>query len=579
MLARKKELAMKTFTLNRRTLLTGAVATSSVGFLAACGAGNGGKTTGAESASALGVGEDIAKLISMNPKKREELRPGGEVNLAMLTLGPDFSPVNSNGNTLDSVTVMSAVHASAISGCWMYDFEGKPAVNPDFCASFETELENGVQTHRIKLNPKAQFNDGTPIDIEALRATVKAMSGKNSAYNIVTSGAYEFVESIEHEGDAIKVTMSRPYYPIQSLFANILHPALAEVKNFNDGFVDNPRPEWGAGPFTVADWNSSEKRLALVPNNKWWGEKPVLERLIWRQMESSAQRAAFKNGELDAMRADTLTAYKDIEKTEGTEVRRGQRLWGGGIDMMSGRIPVELRKAIMASLDRKALAEIRFNGLNWSEEIPGSNLLMPFSEQYEDNFEKVVGKWDAAKILEDAGYKKSGDFYAKDGKNASFAITIFGDDPVNSAMAQALVQQMKSAGIEATIDTQPDANYGNVLGNYDYDYTIAGWTIGSDATVATNQYYSKANGNEKFGDDDIDAMIKKMQVTEDDAERNKLCNEIEAKHLERYAAQATAFNGPLIQVVKKNLANYGAPLFGGFDVNPGNWSLLGWVKE
>lgn len=569
----------RNFVVNRRSLLLGTSALSLTGLLAACGGGNGGNTTSAESASALGVGEDIAKLVSINPKKREELKEGGQVTLPLGTLGPDFSPYNENGNSSDTITAVSSFNTAARSGLWQADFEGKTSINPDFCESFETKMEDGKQVHRIKLNPKAKFNDGTPIDIKVLQVTAKVLSGENAKYNIVDAGSYKYIDTIEEDGDAIKVTMKQPYYPVDSVFWQIMHPALEDVETFNNGFIDKPRPEWGAGPFTVEEWNSSEKRLTVKRNDKWWGEKPVLEKVIFRQMEAAAGRAAFKNGEIDAVGASTLTAYKDVEGTADTEIRRGQRLFSGGLNMQSGRLPVEIRKAVMAAVDRKGLAEIRFNGLNWSEEIPGSMMLMPFSEYYEDNFSKVKEKWgDAAKILEGAGYKKDGDFYKKDGKNAKFAVTTFGDDPVEGAMAQTLVQQMKAAGIECAIDNQPDSNFADILGNKKYDMTFSGYSVGADATAVTSQYYLAANNAEGLGDAEIDKMITEMQVIEDTKERNKKCNEIERAHLEKYAAIASIFNGPAISAVKTSLANYGPALFGSFDAKPSRWAELGWVK-
>ncbi len=569
----------RNFVVNRRSLLLGTSALSLTGLLAACGGGNGGNTTSAESASALGVGEDIAKLVSINPKKREELKEGGEVKIPLAEIGPDFSPYNNNGNSVETQTAVSSFNTAARSGLWSFDYEGKSSINPDFCESFETKMEDGKQVHRIKLNPKAKFNDGTPIDIEVLKVTAKVLSGENEKYNIVDPGAFKYMDTIEQDGDAIKVTMKQPFYPVNQVFWQFLHPALEDVETFNNGFVDKPRPEWAAGPFIVDEWNSSEKRLTVKRNDKWWGETPVLERVIFRQMEASAARAAFKNGEIDAVAANTLTAYKDVEGTADTEVRRGQRLFSGGINMSSGRIDLPLRKAIMASLDRKALAEIRFNGLNWSEELPGSMMLMPFSEYYEDNFSKVKDKWgEASKILEEAGYKKEGDFYKKDGKNAKFSVTTFGDDPVGAAMSQTLVQQMKSAGIECVIDNQPDANFADVMGNNKFDMTFSGYSVGPDATVVASQYYLSSNNPEGIGDKDIDKMIAEMSVIEDAKERNAKCNEIERAHLEKYASLSTFFNGPSIAVVKSSLANYGPALFGSFDSRPSRWIELGWTK-
>ena len=571
------------FVFNRRTLLTGTAALGGMGLLAACGGGNGngGGASNAESASALGVGEDIAKLISVNPKERSELKQGGELRLPSVEIGPNFNNSSNAGNSSYNSSIIAACSPISVTGLWTSDFEGNWTVNKDFCESFEETKEGDKQAFKIKLNPKAKFNDGTPIDVEALKATVEIFrDGGKKGFDLVDPGALKYVESVEADGDnsTAKVIMSRPYYPIADIFGSgVLHPAVNDKKTFNDGFTDKFHTEWQAGPFKLEKWNSAEKVLTVVPNEKWWGEKPLLDRITFRQMESSAARAAFKNGEIDAIAASTLTAYKDVENTEGTEVRRGQRLFSGGLNMSSFRLPVEMRKAIFAAADRKALADIRFNGLNWTEDVPGSMMLMPFDSDYQDNFTKATEGWEAGKILEEAGYKKDGDFYKKDGKNASFQITTFGDDPVSAAMAQTLVQQMKSAGIDAKIDNQPDANFGTVVGNKEFDLTFSGYTVGSDATVAAQQYYLSEN-NDGTGSPKIDKMIEEMGQIKDDKERNKKANEIEVAHMKEFASMGTVFNGPDIFVVKKELANYGAALFGDKRSNAKGWINVGWIK-
>lgn len=571
----------KNFVMNRRTLLMGSLAAGSVGLLAACGGGSSSGSSGAASASALGVGEDIAKLVSVNPKEKSDLKEGGVLNLPVGSLGPDFNTNSQNGNSADTALVISTVSAISTTGLWQSDFAGVSTVNKDFCESFESSLEDGVQIHRIKLNPKAKFNDGTAIDIKALQATANVFKSADNGYNIVNSGAYAYVKSVEADGDdfTVKVTMETPYYPSDSLFGAVLHPALEDREIFKDGFVDNPRPEYMAGMFKVDNWNSAEKTFTVVPNENWWGEKPILERITFKQMEPAAARAAFKNGEIDATGARTQAAYKDVDGTAGSEMRRGQRLFSGGLNVNPARVTDQaLRLAIFAAADRKALADIRFAGLNWSEELPGSMLLMPFSAEYRDNFSKAIEGKTPATILEGAGYEKSGDYYAKDGANAKVAITNFGDDPSGAALSQTFVQQMKAAGIECTIDQQPDANFAKVVGNKEYDVTFSGYTVGPEGITATSQYYLSSN-NDGIGNAEIDKMIGEMMLIEDDKERAAKCNEIELKHMQEVTTLGTVFNGPDIYACKTGLANYGAALFGSTRLDPTSWAKVGWVKE
>ena len=46
------------------------------------------------------------------------------------------------------------------------------------------ETKDGVQTVEFKINPKAVFNDGTPIDVEAVKAYWEIYKGGgDSGYN------------------------------------------------------------------------------------------------------------------------------------------------------------------------------------------------------------------------------------------------------------------------------------------------------------------------------------------------------------------------------------------------------------
>ncbi|MFC2656216.1 MAG: ABC transporter family substrate-binding protein, partial [Rothia dentocariosa] len=446
--------------------------------------------------------------------------------------------------------------------------------------SFTPGKEGEKVIVKIVLNPQAKFNDGTPIDVKALQATWKTQQKADGEYNIVASDIYGYVESVEAEEDNfhVKVTFSKPFYPLNALFTFILHPALEDPKVFNEGFVDNLHPEWGCGPFTINDggFNSSEKTVTVVPNDKWWGDKPVLEKIIFRQMDEPAKKAAFKNDEIDAAAAGTASAYSEFKAVAGTELHKGVRLHVSGIDVNPRRVKdAAVRKAIFYGLDREALAKIRYQGLPYEEEIPGSMLHMPFSEYYQDAFPKVEGSPKDAikKVLEDAGYTKDGEFYAKDGQQIHYKIVIFGDDPVDKGMAQTFTRNMKEAGLNIEVDQHPEGDFGRVLGNWEYDITFAGYEANNpDATVATQQFFHSSN-SDGIGSPEIDAMIDEMLLIEDDKERNLKCDEIEKKHTAELAFLGCAANGPHYVFTKKGLANYGAFLFKTID-----WTKVGWVK-
>lgn len=558
---------------SRRALIGGTAALGAVGLLSACGNGS----ASAEKTKAAGAGANIKDLYNINAQDVNSLKKGGTLRLPSGSIGPNFNVYTQSGNTGDNTNVMSTIGQA---GLWLMDFDGTYTLNKDFAVSFTPGKSGDKIQVAIKLNPKAVFNDGTPINYKALQSTWNIFKSLDNGYNIVSSGIYEFVESVEKTEDdySVMVTFSKPYYPLQSLFAEILHPAMEDVELFNNGFVDNPHPEYWAGPFTLADkgWDSTAKTFSVVPSDKWWGTKPLLEKIVFTQMESSAARAAFRNDEIDAIGANTSASYTEVKSVAGAELRKGTRLYAGGLDINPRRVKdAALRKAIFAGVNREALAKIQFQGLPYEESIPGSMLHMPFSPYYQDNYPTPNNSVsEAQKILEAAGYAKKGDYYEKDGQKASCAVVVFGDDPTTKGRAQTFTQQMKDVGIEIRIDQRADSEFASVLGNWDYDISFSGYGVSTpDATEATKQFYYSEN-NDGNGSKEIDALIDAMTVMEDDKARNLACNEIEKKHMAEFAFLGTITNGPDFMMAKKTLANYGPSLYKSTD-----WTAVGWMNS
>ncbi|MDQ0754845.1 ABC-type transport system substrate-binding protein [Arthrobacter sp. B3I4] len=381
----------------------------------------------------------------------------------------------------------------------------------------------------------------------------------------------------------VVVTTTQPVYPLDSLFTGFVHPAVNTPEIFNTGFTGEMHPEWMAGPFKVDKYDAAAKTVTMVPNDKWWGTKPVLESVVFRQLETSAQIAAFKNGEIDGVSANTISLYKQLDGTKNSEVRRGQRLFAGGLNINAQKAPmtdVAIRKAIFTAVDREALRKVRFNGLNWEEESSGSMMLLPFSKYYQDNYPVTESGPDAAKkVLTDAGYKaNAAGIMEKDGVPAAFKISNFGDDPTTLAFAQTLQKQLQAGGMDVGIDQRGSADFGKVVGSRDFFLSISGYTVGSDATDSVKQFYDSKTNTNKLGDAELDAKIKKLSTIADDAERNKAAMEVEKEHMAKYFSMGVVMNGPQISFARTGLANYGPSLFKSLSQVP-DWTTIGWEKK
>jgi peptide/nickel transport system substrate-binding protein len=540
--------------------------------LALTGCGGGGTPSGPDAGKGQDAGSDLTKLISINAKDAKDLEPGGTVTLPLGSIGPVFNGFSNTGNSGDN----TALHRP---------IDGTATPNKDFCEDVKSEVKDGKQTITIKVNEKATYNDGTPIDVKAFQNTWNMLKGENKDIDVVTSGAYEFVDSVKagSSDKEVVVTTTQPVYPLDALFSGLIHPAVNTPEIFNTGFTGELHPEWMAGPFKVDKYDSAAKTVTLAKNDKWWGAKPVLDKVVFRQLETSAQIAAFKNGEIDGVSANTITPYKQLEGTKDSEIRRGQRLFAGGLNLNAQKAPltdVAIREAIFTAVDREALRKVRFNGLNWEETSSGSMMLLPFSKYYQDNYPATeTGPEAAKKVLTDAGYKpNAAGIMEKDGVPAAFKISNFGDDPTTLAFAQTLQKQLQAGGMDVGIDQRASADFGKVLGSRDFFLSVSGYGVAADATDTVKQFYDSKTNENGLGDAELDAEIKKLSSIEDNAERNKAAMEVEKKHMAKYFSMGVVMNGPQISFVRSGLANYGPSLFKSASQVP-DWTTIGWEKK
>lgn len=303
-----------------RTMKVSAVALASALALSACGGG--GKGSGPE------AGKEGSTKTATNPQDVSKLEKGGTLQLAVSGIGPDFNRFSANGNSVDTADMLSPMYQASV---FNYKADGTPVLNKDFMEDAKSETKNGQQVIKYTFNPKAKWNDGTPFDYKTLKNMAEVLSGKNPEYAVVTTAGYEDIEKVEQgskPNEAI-VTMKKghDFYPWEDLFSDgsgegMFHPDINSPEIFNKGF-SKLHPEWMAGPYKLEKYDEAAKNVSMVPNDTWWGEKPILNKIIFRAMESTATIAAFKNGEVDTVNVANESRYKQAKGAANSEERRG----------------------------------------------------------------------------------------------------------------------------------------------------------------------------------------------------------------------------------------------------------------
>ncbi len=539
--------------------------------LGACSSGGG--------SSSEGPSEEISLTGQYNPTDRDQVQDGGELVLPINELNSQMNTFHANF-TGSTAQIWEWYNPSL----YRLDEKGNWSVDPNYLTGVTDEVVDGNLVLTFNVVEKAVFNDGTPIDVAAYQNTWRIMRGTED-YPINGSDGYERVTSVEagESNKQVVVTFDGVYPWWQNMFGILLHPAITSAEIFDTAYQGKLVPEWGAGPFTVGSADFDTGVVTFVRNDKWWGNPAKLDKVTYRKMESQAVINAFQAGEIDAASVSNKDHLATAQSMgDAVEIRKAMAPYQGLITVNS-RAPLlgdlEVRKAIMTGIDRSQLASIRFNGLNYTEEPPGSILTFQVQDVYEDNFGSVVtyNQDEAKSILDAAGWAVGSDgIREKDGQRLSLTYVVIGEASVDKAQAVALQKMMKDIGVELNVTERPASDWATILNERDFDLITSGFSFADPNGVAYIDYFYGTQSPLNMsgtGSPEIDAKIAEVEALPTAEEQFKAGNALEREVFATYGIMPY-YNGPEIVAVKKGLANYGATVFVTIPKED-----IGWVKS
>lgn len=542
----------------RRGATTATVAALAL-VLTACGGGGG--------QGPAQTGEALSTTPAFNEQPYENVRDGGEVTL------PVRSEINAQFNnfqadmTSDTRTVWNWYNPVIIT----FSPTGDPQINADYVTEAREENVGGNTRITYTINPKAVYNDGTPIDWRAFEATWKANNATNDAYLVNSSDGYDRISSVTRGADDKQavVTFRGANAAWPAIFNNLLHPKALAPEVFNQGYLNNPHPEWGAGPYRVTNFDRQNSTITFERNPRWWGRTGKLDRVTLVQMETAAKINAFRNGQIDAAEAETAEYLEQARSVPGADVRISG-LPASYLMTLNSESPLladpAVRRAIMQGTDRKQIADITFQGLNYSEDPLGSLVNKPFQPGYQDNLTAAVagGAAAAQQGLDAAGWVPGPDgVRTKNGQRLTVSYVQTGDTPTRRAVSGALVAMMKNIGVELTVRQVPSSDFAKVIANKEFDMLISGFRSSDPyGAVGICQLYCSDSqlNNSGTGTPQLDAELKQVPTKPTIQEQNAAANAAEKKALATFGL-LPIYSGPEIWATKPGLANFGSGIF------------------
>ncbi|TNM61413.1 ABC transporter substrate-binding protein [Aliirhizobium smilacinae] len=230
------------------------------------------------------------------------------------------------------------VTANTYSKLVMLDPADTSKVIGDLAASW-TVSDDGM-TYTFKLKPDLKFASGNPLTAEDVAFSFEraVKLDKSPAFLLTQFGLTgdNVAEKAKATApDTFTFTVDKAYAP--SFVLNVLTATVASVvdKKVATEHAKAMTPsadykydsdfgnEWmktgfaGSGPYKVLAWRANEA-VIMEANPNYYGEKPKLKRVIYRHMkESSGQRLALENGDIDVARNLEPNDVDAVSKKEG----------------------------------------------------------------------------------------------------------------------------------------------------------------------------------------------------------------------------------------------------------------------
>jgi peptide/nickel transport system substrate-binding protein len=459
-----------------------------VGVLAAvalmAAAGCGGGRAGAP--AAVGGSASFAECVSHpNDCNGGPTTRGGTLTYAVEKPINGWNIAEADASSFESAQVLAGVLPSAFIA--YPDLSVR--VNSDLLVS-ATQTATSPQTVVYRIQPRATWDDGTPISGDDLAYAWQTQNGKTCPDCAAASTAgYDQITSLTQGdgGKMVTVTFQPAFADWKSLFANLYPAHLArahgDLATSWKWFNTNP-PSFSGGPYKISGYEPGVA-VTEVPNPRWYGRiQPALNRLVFRIItDQAAEITALRNNEVQVIYPHpTADLVNSVKADPSVQYTVGKGLSWEHLDinvknpMLADRA---LRRAIFTAIDLNAIIRKTVGQVLADTPPLGSHNFVPGQPGYRDVISATgQGTGDVAKarkLLTDAGYRSVGNaLQTPAGAPVNLRVSYAVGNELRARAAELVQAQLGQLGI--TVRMVPVSDFGAALTGGDFDLILFAWT-------------------------------------------------------------------------------------------------------
>ena len=439
----------------------------------------------------------------------------------------------------------------------LYDIDEKLNIAPQLAAAMPV-VSDGGKTVTIKLRPGVKFNDGTPMNAEAVKYSLdrhREMKGSNRRSELDHVTVVEVVDPT-----TVRLRLKSPLSPLVAILTDRagMPVSPAAANKLGDKF--------GTAPVCVGPWQFVERipqdRIVLERSPHYFDPSQAkFDKIIFRIIpDDNVRLANLRSGDIDVMHQVAPTDATSLKKEGKFEVSNVTGLGYNGITInlrnKNGKTqpPADLgtplagdprvREALELSIDREALNQVAWDGLY----TPGCTAIAPNSPFADKR--KCPGRdvARAKKLLAEAGHPNG----------LAFEMVIVNNPPARR-VGEVIQGMAREAGFN--INLVPKEFASSLKDNEDGKHQAfqIGWSGRVDPDHNIHQFQTCGGSLNETGvcDEKIDAILNKAREITDIAQRAALYKEADDLMLARRNVIYLYFQNYLV-AYPKNLKGYRA---------------------
>jgi len=298
----------------------------------------------------------------------------------------------------------------------------------------------------------------------------------------------------------------------------------------------DPAVDLSAGPYRIDNFEADQS-VTLVRNDKYWGPRPAIDRIVFRIIsDPAAQAQALANGEVDVVQI-TSPQPDVVALLKGTGNVSVDVASFNAFEHFDFNFQVPLlrdpvvRKAVAQCLPRQEILTKIVMPVDPQATLQQSRMFFPGQASYTDT---SGGRYDRANIagakatLDAGGWILDGSTYTKDGQRLQFKLM---HNAARSTEAQLIQASCALAGISVVDDNDP--NWGDRLGAGQFDSVLFTWETSPTPSSQQSVYHSPPDAQNllsnygSYANAHVDALLDQLVTVTDPAEQAALANEID----------------------------------------------------